>query len=78
MRKRLYPSWDEIRNFHNPLTEGEEKIVLGDTGKPGLGGMSGAKALIPIPVSDENISESSEPLGDTGKPGLGGSSGARI
>ncbi len=27
MRKRLYPSWDEIRNFHNPLTEGEEKIA---------------------------------------------------
>ena len=58
--------------------EGEEEIVLGDTGEPGLGGLRGAEALMPIPVSDESISESSEPLGDTGKPGLGGSSGARI
>jgi hypothetical protein len=33
MRSRIYPSWDEIRNFHNPLTEGEEQLArfLDDT-----------------------------------------------
>ncbi len=33
MKNRLYPTWDEIKNFHNPLTEGEEKLArfLDDT-----------------------------------------------
>jgi len=59
--------------------EGEEKILLGDTGELGLGGLTGAEALIPVSVSDksdEKVPELSEPLGDTGKPGLGGISGS--
>ncbi len=33
MNNRIYPSWNEIHNFHNPLTDGEEKLAkfLDDT-----------------------------------------------
>ena len=33
MENRLYPTWNEIQNFHNPLTEGEESLArfLDDT-----------------------------------------------
>jgi len=33
MENRLYPTWDEIEKFHNPLTKGEEKLArfLDDT-----------------------------------------------
>ncbi|MDY6865125.1 MAG: UvrD-helicase domain-containing protein [Halobacteriota archaeon] len=33
MKDRLYPTWDEIEKFHNPLTKGEEKLArfLDDT-----------------------------------------------
>ena len=33
MKNRLYPTWNEIENFHNPLTEGENKLArcLDDT-----------------------------------------------
>ena len=33
MNSRIYPSWDEIKNFHQPLTEGEEHFArfLDDT-----------------------------------------------
>lgn len=33
MKNRLYPTWGEIEKFHNPLTEGEEKLArfLDDT-----------------------------------------------
>ena len=33
MKNRLYPTWDEIEKFHNPLTEGEEHLArfLDDT-----------------------------------------------
>jgi len=27
MKNRIYPSWNEIKNFHNPLTEGEESLA---------------------------------------------------
>lgn len=27
MKNRLYPNWDEIEKFHNPLTDGEERLA---------------------------------------------------
>ncbi len=33
MKNRIFPTWDEIYNSHNPLTDGENKLAhfLDDT-----------------------------------------------
>lgn len=69
----------------NELTASTAGEVLGDTGKPGLGGNSGSQPMyLPDEDPEQTINSNGataqiedDALGDTGKPGLGGDTGSQ-